>query len=285
VNIGNPGTDLNKVLGNYIGTDVTGTSAIGNGQSGVAIVNFAAFNYVGTDGNGMADDAEGNLISGNILYGVVISDNAEHNVVAGNFIGTDVTGRLALGNGFPGVSIVSAANNTIGGTTTGSRNVISSNFISGVEIIFSGSTGNLVQGNYIGTDVDGLAALGNSSAGIIIDKAPNNTIGGTIAGARNIISGNDVSGVLIINAATGNLIQGNYIGTDVSGTIDLGNTERGVAIGAASNNVVGGTDPSSRNVISGNDGAGVYITLFGQQDLSQQDNQLKYCRCRPVPMK
>ena len=187
------------------------------------------------------------------------------NLIEGNFIGTDVTGTVALGNSVFGVAVVNgASNNTIGGTTPGARNVISSNGQPGVTIQGVTSTGNLVQGNFIGTDVTGAVALGGGG-GVFVVWSPNNTIGGTTAGARNILSGNNGIGVLITGFgglfATGNLVQGNYIGTDVTGTSALRNSFDGVRISdQASNNVVGGTSPGAGNLISGNAGAGVNIT-------------------------
>lgn len=129
-------------------------------------------------------------------------------MIEGNFIGTDLTGTADLGNSFFGVFLNGAPSNTIGGTTAGARNVVSGNNSSGIRIAVAGATGNLVQGNFIGTDVTGLTALGNRD-GIVVNGAPNNTFGGTIDGAGNLISGNLVSGVVIVGAgATGNQVQG-----------------------------------------------------------------------------
>ena len=192
------------------------------------------------------------------------------NLIEGNFIGTDVTGTVALGNSVFGVAVLNgASNNTIGGTTPGARNVLSSNGQPGVTIQGVTSTGNLVQGNFIGTDVTGTVALGGgSTGGVFVFSSLNNTIGGTTAGARNIVSGNNGIGVLITGSgglfATGNLVQGNYIGTDLTGTSALLNSSDGVRISdQASNNVVGGTSPGAGNLISGNAGAGVNITQSG----------------------
>src|SRR5262249_25786896 len=133
-----------------------------------------------------------NVISGNRSDGVVITSNG--NVLEGNFVGTDVTGTLALSNGQDGVSVSGGASNSIGGMTAGARNVISGNNRDGI-VIRSGN-GNLVQGNYIGTDVKGKNPLGNGAHGVHIDVATaNNTIGGTATGAGNLISGNRLIGV------------------------------------------------------------------------------------------
>ena len=189
------------------------------------------------------------------------------NTIQGNYIGTDVTGTAALGNASYGVFIYAApSNNTIGGTAAGAGNIISGNNWDGVKIYGQGggATGNLVQGNYIGTDVTGTASLGNS-VGVVISNAPSNTVGGTAAGARNVISGNNQFGVLIANSgATGNLVQGNYIGTDKNGTHGLGNVSGGVyVVVGASNNSIGGTAAESGNVIAFNYGDGVLVSGSG----------------------
>ena len=191
--------------------------------------------------------------------GIEITSNGG-NIIEGNFIGTDVTGSVALGNAFDGVPITGAPGNTIGGTLAGTRNVISGNTWSGVGIS-SGATGNLVQGNFIGTDVNGTTALGNGNHGIEIADAPNNTIGGAIAGAPNVISGNTWEGVRVGGLdATGNLVQGNFIGTDVTGTVDLGNSLRGVLIWQdGSSNTIGGVVSGESNTIAFNSGDGVGV--------------------------
>ena len=191
--------------------------------------------------------------------GIELSTNGG-NTIEGNYIGTDVNGTADLGNSYHGVYISGVPNNTIGGTAAGAGNVISGNNQSGVYIYWSTSTGNKVEGNLIGTDVNGTADLGNSMNGVWIDGAPSNTIGGTAAGAGNVISGNNAVGVRIDKSgATGNRVQGNYIGTDVNGTSALGNSSVGVFIGSAPGNTIGGTAAGARNVISGNGLDGVQI--------------------------
>ena len=219
----------------------------------------------------LAGFASGLLLSagsgGSVVRGLVINrffangiqsfSNSGGGIIEGNFIGTDVDGAAALGNRV-GVSIATP-NNTIGGTAPGARNVISGNDTRGVEFGDSGATGNQVQGNLIGTDVTGAAALGNG-AGVAIAGASNNTVGGTTAGARNVISAN-FQGVFIIQGATGNLVQGNFIGTDVAGTGALGNSVNGVniAFGASSTNTIGGTASGAGNIIAFNGGAGIVV--------------------------
>ena len=264
------GSGGNTIEGNFIGTDLTGTADLGNSRSGVYI-SGAAGNMIG----GTTDGAR-NVISGNDEEGVVISGGGTTgNMVQGNYIGTDKTGTAALGNFGRGVMISDAANNTIGGTTEAARNVISGNDRPGVGIYGSGATGNQVQGNYIGTDVTGTADLGNSYLGVDISDAPTNTIGGTAPGARNVISGNQGTGVQIANTdALGNQVQGNYIGTDKTGTATLGNSGTGVVIFYAANNTIGGTTEAARNVISGNDGLGVLIEGGGATENRVEGNYI-----------
>src|SRR5439155_13647 len=151
------GSDSNVVEGNFIGTDRTGTAALGNIQRGVNLFNGAQHNIVGTDADGINDDAERNIISGNGQDGVGISTaGTSFNVIAGNYVGTDSTGSLAIGNHQRGVSIFGgAAANTVGGTSPAARNVIGGNLFEGVGILGAGSDSNVVEGNFIGTDRTG----------------------------------------------------------------------------------------------------------------------------------
>ncbi|MFH1539168.1 MAG: hypothetical protein ABIH66_09430, partial [bacterium] len=203
--------------------------------------------------------------------GILITGaGATGNTIAGNYIGTNSASAAALGNYF-GVEISSsAANNTVGGTTSGERNIISGNTGNGVWITGAGTDGNTVTGNYIGTDVSGAVAIGNVNGVGISLPAKNNTIGGTnnpgpgCAGECNLISGNSETGVGISGVGTdGNKVIGNYIGTDVSGAVAIGN-KYGVNITmSATNNTVGGTTTSERNIISGNSVYGVVVSDTG----------------------
>jgi titin len=275
----------NVIDGNYIGVDPAGKAAQGNGQLGVLIFNGSQGNRVGTNGDGLNDAAERNIISGNQWSGVqILGTGTNLNVVAGNTIGTDVTGSVALGNGNLGVWIGDGAQqNRIGTSGTdvdyaAEGNLLSGNAYQGVGIFGAGTDQNVVAGNTIGTDVTGTKALGNGNNGIWINGgAQGNRIGttGTDAGAaaeRNLISGNAFEGVVLSDAGTSsNVVAGNLIGTDVTGTKALPNADGGLNIvnGASSNRVgFDGTSSAAvaaleRNVISGNGAspgpAGVYI--------------------------
>jgi len=266
VQITDKGTTGNLVEGNFIGTNAAGTGGLGNKFEGVAIMAGATKNTVG----GTAAGAR-NLISGNLTIGVGISGlGTTGNRVQGNFIGTDVSGSAGLANALVGVAIGdSAAKNTVGGTVAGARNLISGNNAIGVKITGAGTTKNLVQGNFIGTDRTGNADLGNGGDGVLIDSAAaSNTVGGSVAAARNVISGNNANGVEITDAGTtNNVVAGNFIGSNAAGTAQLGNTLNGVSIRAgAADNQVGGSVTAARNIISGNQLQGVLISDLGTND-------------------
>jgi hypothetical protein len=189
-------------------------------------------------------------------------------VVQGNFLGTDVTGKQALGNGGADIYVYYGVNVTIGGTTPAARNVISgavpgpidsNNFGYGDGIFLVGtSVQAVVQGNFIGTDVTGTKSLGNSDDGILIISA-NNLIGGSTPGAGNVISGNDHYGINEFGG--GDLLEGNFIGTDVTGTKALAvpNSSYGIFLQQGGGVTIGA--PSAGNLISGNSG-GVRIDTY-----------------------
>jgi hypothetical protein len=237
----------NKIQGNYIGTNAAGTAAVGNG-TGIVLDSTNDTTIGGTVAGA------GNLISGN-GFGINLGGNgdAKRNLIQGNLIGTDATGTAKVGNN--GGIVLVGSNNTIGGTAPGARNIVSGSSIGhGIVFkLFSTTAGNLIQGNYIGTDINGTAALGNAADGIQISafEPPTgaNTIGGTSAAARNIISANSVG---IELSGQNILIQGNYIGTDVNGTADLGNGTNGITIFSGNNNTIGGSAPGAGNTIAFN---------------------------------
>ncbi|KAA3665024.1 MAG: hypothetical protein DWQ04_02780, partial [Chloroflexi bacterium] len=256
------GTMNNSVLGNYIGTDISGTAIVENNQHGVFIGFGAANNIIGGETMGVR-----NLISGNGRAGIWIeSAGTSGNQVLGNYIGTDFSGTGSLANAQNGVFIgFGATNTTIGGETAGAVNLISGNGASGVLIYEVGTSGNQVLGNFIGTDVFGTGDIPNYNGVQISFGATDNIIGGESPAARNLISGNDQTGVWIQNTDTeGNQVLGNYIGTNVTGAGALGNGLEGVMIGfGATNNVIGGENPEARNLIRGNGNSGTWIQNEG----------------------
>lgn len=250
----------NRIEGNYLGLDATGTNALGNTLSGVALT--AANNVVGGTQAGA-----GNVISGNRQHGVIITDRTStNNTVVGNLIGTAPDGTKPLGNALQGVAISDGRNNTIGGPGA-ARNVISGNGQIGVFILGTNAVGNVVSGNYVGTDQSGSRALGNAYTGVYIEDSGQNRVGGTAPGAGNVVSGNGTNGIVLYGVgATNNLLQGNFIGTDASGesglpngSTDLTVVAAGVLLVNAPLNVIGGTELGAGNLISGNGMHGIAV--------------------------
>jgi CSLREA domain-containing protein len=239
----------NRIMGNLVGTDLAGTSALPNTHYGI--------NISGGNGNVVGGTVVGarNVLSGNVGAGVTLDGDTTNNLVQGNYIGVDVTGTAAIGNGNQGIVLnAGGSGNVIGGTAAGAGNVISGNQYNG---IYMGGEGTLIQGNHIGTNAAGDAAIPNTSSGIQLSgNSTGNTIGGSVAGAGNVISGNAERGIAFF-AADSNIVQGNYIGTDATGTLDLGNGDSGVFVDQSDLNLIGGTVAGARNVISGNDQYGV----------------------------
>ncbi len=227
--------------------------------------------------NGLILTAAGCTIRGLVVdgfggSGIVLEAGASSSVVEGDYVGTDVTGAVAVGNGAWGVAVVGASDCTLGGTSTGAGNLISGNNQGGLYIIDTSAVGDIVEGNRIGTDASGAKPLGNAYSGVYVgdfgnpgNAASQATIGGTAAGAGNLISGNGNSGVWISGAGTtGVAIQGNKIGTDGNGAAAIPNAYDGVDINrGASDDTVGGTAVRAGNLISGNTIDGIQISDVG----------------------
>jgi hypothetical protein len=258
------GATGNTITGCYIGTNQTGTAAVPNAFPGIEMAEGANGNTIGG-----TTAAARNVISGNNFIGVSIHDSGtNNNVVLGNYIGLNATGKGAIPNIYQGVEIFAGSQgNVIGGTVIGARNVISGNGFDGIAIIDAGSSGNLIQGNYIGLTAPGTAKLANGGAGVVLaNSAASNTLGSaTVAGGRNVISGNFYQGIVIADAGTNlNNVQGNIIGMNPTGNTALGNGGSGLEIfAAASSNNIGGTANVASNFISGNAGPGVNISGTG----------------------
>jgi CSLREA domain-containing protein len=212
---------------------------------------------IGLTFRGGASTVRGLVINRFKRQGIILLARGSY-LIEGNYIGTDLTGTVARGNGEHGISLVrefvTNSNNTI------VRNVISGNVGHGIDVAHLDAGANLIQGNRIGTDVSGTAALGNTLDGIRI-AAPNNIIGGTGAGAGNVISGNLGRGILLSGQGNGNgnILQGNFIGTQADGTSALGNGSDGVRIFDSADNTIGGTAAAAGNTIAFNGGDGVLV--------------------------
>jgi titin len=249
----------NIIQGNFIGMDATGKLAFGNKNSGV-VISSSVGNQIGGTIPG-----SGNVISGNVQDGVFLTSGALQNSIDGNFIGLSAAGTNALSNGFNGISLSGAVSNTIGGASSSAGNTISGNAQNGILISLLSDSGNVILGNHIGTDPTGRYAIPNTLAGVHIQGC-SNVIGGTLVGNGNVISGNGQQGVWLVGASgnvTGNVIQGNLIGLDATGTNSLANGNAGVGVTSAAGNQIGGIGPSARNVISANGDAGIFLIGAG----------------------
>lgn len=189
------------------------------------------------------------------------------------WIGIDLTGAVAQANDKNGILVDNSPNNLIGGTTADARNVVSGNLgLGGIVVSGAAAGGNVVQGNFVGTNAAGNAAIPNNGRGIAVQNAPNNLIGGTVPGARNIISGNRASGVRVLGgSATGNVVQGNYVGLDVTGKAYVPNS-RGLQ-SRSNNTLFGGPTPEAANLIAGNTIDGVAL-ISGSNDNLVQGNTI-----------
>jgi hypothetical protein len=181
----------NIVEGNLIGLTPGQTAATSKGRAGVRISGVGANTIGGTA------PASRNVISGK-SYGVVVAGGAAAgNRILGNFIGTNGIATGRIDNVKDGVLVSNAPNTVIGGPTAGARNILSGNGASGLSISGSNATGTQVLGNFIGVNAAGTGGLGNAQGGVLIDFAPNTVVGGSAAGARNIIAANGLHGVLV----------------------------------------------------------------------------------------
>ena len=195
------------------------------GSDAILKVEFGGANEA--SGTGLSIAAPNTIVKGLAInrrtYGIRIDGaDATGNRIAGNYIGTDATGTQDLGNGYSGVFIYDASGNVIGGAEAAGRNVISGNEQYGVPMNGQATVDNRIVGNYIGTDATGTTDLGNQYFGVIAFQASKNNVGGTTAAAHNVVSGNAGSGVSIVgNDATGNRVLGNSMFSNGGLGIDL----------------------------------------------------------------
>src|SRR5437763_3524496 len=216
----------------------------------------------------------GLLVNRFLDYGINIRASAPGNVITGCFFGTDPSGINSRPN-LSGNIIAASSNNVIGGVTPALRNIIAGdstvNSGNGIEIDGdqanpSAVTGNVIQGNYIGVNAAGTAALGNGN-GLEINFQTNLTIGGSSAGARNVISGNNSAGIDLIGV-TNSSIQGNYIGLDANGQAKIKNAS-GIFVTSCVNLTIGGPNAGQGNVISGNQSNGIDMFAPAHDNLIQ----------------
>jgi IPT/TIG domain/S-layer homology domain len=252
----NGGLDDNKVIGNWIGTDITGTQFLGT--------NYTAIRVGGSNTQvGGTDPADHNLIEGGSPFGSATLDIevGGFNVIQGNHVGLNAAGTAVLATSPPpssGIALIANAHdNLIGGTVPGARNVVFANV---PLLLGSGSHNDTIQGNYIGTDATGTVGFG-APIGIETNNAPHDDlIGGSAPGAGNVISGNSI-GIHFGDGAAANVVVGNFIGTDPTGLLPVPNTAYGIQIATPSaGSAIGGTNAGEGNTIAFNGSVGVLVS-------------------------
>jgi len=259
----------NHFIGNFIGTDPSGTTSAGFGNASDAI-----FFGAGCQGNFIGPN---NVLSGNRVHGVELFDPSDKgNVITGNKIGTDVNGQHAIPNGSDGVTITDGANsNSI------SNNVISGNLQLGISLGLAGfgaGSYNWVQNNIIGLNATQTGVIGTGQYGISINSGSvNNQVTG------NVICGASLAGVVLASTQS-NVVNNNWIGIS-SGGAGFGNGHFDVALlpGANFNSVLGNVlgpssvqsiwvDPSAiGNAVQGTSSAGIAINIGAQIQQLFQD--------------
>ena len=233
-------------------------NTLAQGDNAVILINLNAGLGDGLDIDGGDSVVEGLAIGGFSTAGIQL-ESAGGDVIAGDFLGTDTTGENGQSNFF-GMIVNNVGGNTIGGLTPDARNIISGNN-EGIQITGSGTTANLIAGNYIGTDATGTNRLSNGMGLEFENDSWGNAVGGAQSGAGNLVSGNGGDAIKFDFGSYGNVVQGNLVGTNVTGTSALINYGNGVDING-NNNTIGGTTPGSGNVLSGNSADGIVLVFM-----------------------
>jgi titin len=259
-------SSFNIISGNWIGLDADGNGK-GNATYGINVT-CPVYSQSVSNLIGGIDPGDRNIISANGTGIFFFPDTASHNTVQGNFIGTDATGTKARGNTFGCVVVQSASDIVIGGSQPGARNILSASTGAGgagVEVI--GGLNVIIQGNHIGTDISGSLNLGNFDSGISANGAEGLIVGGTAPEEGNLISCNRRSGIFLLGSGH-SVVQGNAIGTDASGLIQIGNDESGIFIMGGGTNLVGGDVPGAANMIRFNNGPGIQVQSGDKNTIS-----------------
>ena len=232
----------------HVGVAPDGETAMGNGEAGISSLGDRA-----VIGDAFAS---GNLISGNLGYGIIISGGAQGSVIRGNRIGSNGNGSSALPNRDTGIRGDSGSQVVVGGSSLGQGNLISGNEGYGVSLTNQTLQWTL-QGNLIGVDLSGAFALSNSSGGVGL-AGGSHQVGGSTTTARNVVSGNQNAGILLFDNASNIRISGNFIGTDAQGAMSAGLQQFGIrAAGAVDGCDIGGSTAAEQNLISGNSDTGI----------------------------
>lgn len=236
------------IKGNFLGTNAAGTAKLN--QSGGAIVNGSLIKISGTTSNvaiGGSSPADRNLISGSGADGIANGSAgtvATGLTVRGNYIGTNAAGTAAIANAASGIVSVGTGF-AVGGTAAGEGNLISGNSFG---LNMGPAASGVIQGNRIGTNAAGTAAVGNITG--ILAVLVNSTIGSTSASGRNLVAGNTGNGMLLSDSV-GLDVTGNYLGVDVTGTLKLPNRDTDVNISSGSDIDIGVAGAGGGNLFGG----------------------------------
>ncbi len=261
------GANGNQIAMNYIGTDASGTLALGNAGNGILVTGGAKGNLIGGQATGGNDPTngvfvrppQGNLISGNDGAGVLITGAATQNTLSGNFIGTTASGDSALGNGLDGVDIVSAIGNSLIGCTFQQDpfvfyNVISGNGGNGLRVTNSNST--TIQANFFGVGADNNTALGNVLNGVVVEGTSTGTVMGGPIPLGNVDAANRQNGIVVRDSASAFTSYNTFTGLAAFQTYtNLGNGNDGMLITSTGGNILIRT-----NVITENGDDGIEIS-------------------------
>jgi hypothetical protein len=223
-------------------------------------------------------DSSGSTIQGLVishvnsgLYAICIGcygGNSNNHSITGNFLGTDATGTASSSQYGGGISLNGSTGTIIGGVMADKRNVIATG---GEAVALSGSNNTTVQGNYIGVDKSGTIALA-SGRGIDVGGSSGTLIGGAMPGAGNVVGHWSDNGIILQGSGNNNLVQGNLVGTDATGTVDLGGQIGVEYFGSGTGSKIGGTAAGEGNVINGGSISGVDLYGDTSPDLVVQGN-------------
>ncbi|HEY4256165.1 MAG TPA: CSLREA domain-containing protein [Candidatus Udaeobacter sp.] len=254
------GSNNDLVTGNFIGVDTDGTTVVSDGTS-VQVSNGSSQHTTGNVIGGTSPGAR-NVIASNGGFGGIENDG-DATLVQGNYFGTNAAGTAAIGSGTTGIDAEIGTGLIIGGSAPGAGNVINATgsgvAIGGVQ--FNAAVNTTIQGNLIGMDATGTVAFYALANGVQVSQSLDTTIGGSAPGAGNVINAR-ADGILVGGTPNGVVIQGNKIGTDITGTIGPGNGDCGIAVSQTSNGIIGGTSSGEGNIIAFNAFNGVSIAGF-----------------------
>jgi parallel beta-helix repeat protein len=258
------GASDNQIAMNEIGTDVTGTIALGNGANGILVTKGAKGNLIGGQATGGNDPTgsvfvrppQGNLVSGNSGDGILINQGSTATILSGNFVGTSASGNSALGNKQNGVAIENADGNQLIGCTLRQDPFVFYNVLSGNRgngLLIDNANNTTVQANFMGVGANNASIIANGGDGLLVAGSSKNTQVGGVIPLGNVISGNNANGIEVKGQASGFISFNTFAGIYAFG-------------GAAPNRLdgmlitsTGGNNQLRTNIVSGNLGNGIEL--------------------------